>query len=51
MNAPVRIGMPLTREARLRARIAAVTARYHAAWLKLTADMQAEIRAIEREEM
>ena len=40
---------PLARHERKLAAIAAVRARFHAEWLKLSADMEAEIRAIERE--
>jgi hypothetical protein len=40
---------PLSRAARKQDELAAVRARFHAQWLKLSADMQAEIRRIERE--
>lgn len=49
MNAPVRIDMPLTRAERKQAALREVRARFHAEWLKLTADLQAEERRIERE--
>lgn len=49
MNAPVKIDMPLTNEARKRAAIAEARARFHDAWMKISADLQAEERRIERD--
>ena len=47
MNAPIRT--PFGEEVRRQQRIQAVRDRFYADWLKLSADMQAEIRRIERE--
>lgn len=42
------MGQPLTRESRKQAELRDVRDKYHAQYQKLTADMQAEIREIER---
>ena len=47
MNAPSKF--PLTREAAKHAAIAEARARFHEAWLRISADLQAEERRIERE--